>query len=146
MKSPVHQVLEISSTIEKEATFGPWFYDMGNHQIETREYRMIIANEEALFSRTEDFKHMYGEDKTQWPCQITDPYHDFILITHARNTMKAKDEMIRAMYEALNSIASWGDGDVVGSHFDNPGDAKAARNAIYACDEIAKGILEREAR
>ena len=37
---------------------------------------------------------------------------------------------IKELEAALNEIASWSEGDVVGSHFDEPGAAQIARSAL----------------
>lgn len=49
----------------------------------------------------------------------------FLLLERSR--LQAK---VKGLVDALNCIASWREGDVVTSSFDNPADAQAAREAL----------------
>lgn len=42
----------------------------------------------------------------------------------------------RILREGLNACASWGEGETVGSHFDEPGAAATAREYLAAADNL----------
>lgn len=62
-------------------------------------------------------------------------------IGESRKTNTALAMRVKKLEDALNSIASWHDGDVVGSHFDEPASAFLARQALSDSDRTADEVI-----
>lgn len=141
MKSPTHQLLELSEELEKRAETG---------------YEVSKETCASLYGCPLKWLYPLQNDDDDQPL----PQQDVEFIVHARNTMKAKDEMIRVMYEALESAYKlclctestkgfdYGEehsrlkkAEGAGKRWLRP--RECIDKALRICDELAKEILEK---
>ena len=131
MTPPTLKLLELYAEIEKRASEGPWQTE-GEYDL----YVFTKDNETMILAGRGTGAGLTTEQQSN-NCKLA---------AHARNTMQAKDEMIRVLYEALKlrkTLPMIESDTTVGTFLTTINELwKKQDAAISRCDAIAARILK----